>query len=210
MGRTGAAIELGATDLAQAAHEKGLFDGWHIYDGHIQDVDRRVREEKNAEIVARVKGLIEPLAKDGLSSELTASGSWSFDIWPETVARYVSPSSFIYSSAQHTCELPHLDWKIAAYVLTSVVSSRPGSATLDAGSKAISPDMPLKSRFSGAGTIIGMKEEHSIVQNDNLKVGQSIAIVPRHACTTAYLFPKALVRTQQGHWEYREQLGCRR
>src|SRR5690606_28939706 len=83
MGRTGANIEQGAADLAQLVHADGLFDGWHIYDGHIQDIDRQVRIEKNREIVARVQGLIEPLAAEGLSDELTASGSWSFDIWPK-------------------------------------------------------------------------------------------------------------------------------
>lgn len=210
MGRTGADIEGEAADLARLAHAALKFDGWHIYDGHIQDIDREVRVEKNRHIVDRVKSLIEPLAAEGLSRELTASGSWSFDIWPQDVARFVSPGSFIFSSAQHHCELPHLDWKIGAYVLTSVVSRRPGSATLDAGSKGISPDMPLTKRFSGAGDISGMKEEHSIVSNDTFQLGQRIPIVPRHACTTAYLYPKALVLTHEGRWEFREQLGCAR
>ncbi|RUZ75208.1 alanine racemase [Mesorhizobium sp. M7A.F.Ca.US.006.01.1.1] len=208
MGRTGADIEGEAADLARLAQAAGKFDGWHVYDGHVQDIDREVRVEKNRHIVGRVRSLIEPLAAEGISSELTASGSWSFDIWPQDVARFVSPGSFIFSSAQHHCELSHLDWKIGAYVLTSVVSHRPGSATLDAGSKAISPDMPLTKRFSGAGDISGMKEEHSIVSNNILQIGQRIPIVPRHACTTAYLYPKALVLTRDGRWEFREQLGC--
>lgn len=210
MGRTGALIGDEAAALARRAHDAGHLDGFHIYDGHIQDVDRSVRIEKNREIVARWQSFVAPLIADGINGELVASGSWGFDIWPHDVARYVSPGSFIFSSTQHQCELPHLEWQIGAYVLASVVSSRPGTATLDAGSKAISPDMPMSKRFTGAGEIIGMKEEHTIVSGDAFEVGERIAIVPRHACTTAYLFPKALVRTLQGEWVYREQLGSRR
>lgn len=70
--------------------------------------------------------------------------------------------------------------------------------------------MPMSKRFSGAGEILGVKEEHSIVANSALEIGERIAIVPRHACTTAYLFSKALVRTLEGRWEYREQLGNER
>lgn len=210
MGRTGAEIEGNAAELALMAQAVGLFGGWHLYDGHIQDIDRNIRVEKNKETVVRLRKLFAKFEGKDISTELIASGSWSFDIWPHDVAGLVSPGSFTYSSAQHTCELPHLDWKIAAYVLTSVVSCRPGSATLDAGSKAISPDMPMTKRFSGAGDITGMKEEHSIVSSDDFKVGQRIPIVPRHACTTAYLYPEALVLTQDGQWETREQLGSQR
>lgn len=147
MGRTGADIEGNAADLARRAHADGLFDGWHVYDGHIQDIDREVRVDKNREIVARVLGLLEPLAAAGLSRELTASGSWSFDIWPEDVARYVSPGSFIYSSAQHHCELPHLDWRLGAYVLTSVVSSRPGRPPSMRARRRSPPTCPCRSGF---------------------------------------------------------------
>ena len=207
MGRTGANIEKDAADLARIAHADRNFAGWHLYDGHIQDIDRNVRVAKNDEIVVRVTALIEPLQKEGLCSELIASGSWSFDIWPNNVAKYVTPGSFIYSSAQHQRELPHFGWHIGAYVLSSVVSARPGSATLDAGSKAISPDMLMNERFSGAGDITGMKEEHSIVSTDNLTVGERVVLVPKHACTTAYLYSSALVRTIDGKWETRPQLG---
>ncbi|WP_299154183.1 alanine racemase [uncultured Tateyamaria sp.] len=210
MGRTGADIEGNAFDLASDAARRTRFSGFHIYDGHIQDIERSVRIQKNDAIVTRVKDLFERAKDAGLPTQLTASGSWSFDIWPKDVADYVSPGSFIYSSAQHTKELPHLDWKMAAYVLSSVVSARPGSATLDAGSKAISPDMRLSERFFGPGAITAMKEEHAVIETDALNVGQFVPLIPRHTCTTAYLFPEALVRRLDGTWETMPQLGNQR
>jgi len=210
MGRTGANIEGDAEALAVEGNQRGKFDGFHLYDGHIQDVDRDIRIEKNRENVARVKELFARMQAHDLVTNLTASGSWSFDLWPEDMAQFVSPGSFIYSSAQHTKELPHLNWKLAAYVLGSVVSARSGSATLDAGSKAISPDMKLSERFFGPGAISAMKEEHSVIQTDQLTVGDKIPLIPRHTCTTAYLFPQALVCHSDGRWEYEDQLGNQR
>ncbi len=207
MGRTGTDIEGDAAHLARRVHQDGLFAGIHIYDGHIQDADKEIRIEKNRKNVARVTALISSLRGEGINDELIASGSYSFDIWPESIAGYVSPGSFIYSSAQHQHELSHLKWKIGAYVIASVVSVRPGSATLDAGSKAISPDMLMRERFSGAGAITGMSEEHSVVKTDELKVGDRLALVSKHTCTTVYLYPRALVKTLDGRWEYRHQLG---
>ncbi len=64
--------------------------------------------------------------------DLIAAGSYSFDIWPDTVARWVSPGSWTYSSAQHDVDLADLGWRIGGYVLATELSVRGGTATLDA------------------------------------------------------------------------------
>ena len=80
-------------------------------------------------------------------------------------------------------------------------------ATLDAGSKAISPDKPMAERFRWDGRIVLMNEEHVIVESSDLRVGDRVLLMPQHACTTAYLYDTALVRTASGGWEQRPQLG---
>jgi D-serine deaminase-like pyridoxal phosphate-dependent protein len=55
-----------------------------------------------------------------------------------------------------------------------------------------------------------MSEEHVVVEADHLRVGDRVLLTPQHACTTAYLYDTALVRTSDGAWEQRAQLGCRR
>jgi D-serine deaminase-like pyridoxal phosphate-dependent protein len=122
----------------------------------------------------------------------------------------VGPGSWTYSSDQHDAELTDLGWQPSAYVLATVISTKGETATLDAGSKAISPDKPLSDRFRWHGKIAMMSEEHVVVENQGLAVGDRVLLMPRHACTTAYLYDEALVFGRDGTWQFREQLGNRR
>ncbi|MGZ9142398.1 MAG: alanine racemase, partial [Candidatus Binatia bacterium] len=137
-------------------------------------------------------------------------GSYTFDLWPRHLTQFVSPGSWTYSSAQHDIELADLEWRPAAFVLATVISVHKNTATLDAGSKAISPDKPMAERFRWGGRIVLMNEEHVIVESTDLRVGDRVLLMPQHACTTAYLYNTALVRTASGGWEQRPQLGSAR
>jgi 3-hydroxy-D-aspartate aldolase len=55
-----------------------------------------------------------------------------------------------------------------------------------------------------------MSEEHTVVEADDLKVGDRLLLMPQHACTTAYLYDNAFVKTSEGPWEQRQQLGSKR
>lgn len=210
MGRTGAPLALTALGLARELHSLGSFGGWHVYDGHIQNREIAVRRERIAEVAQKVRDLMRAADAEGLSSDLIAGASYSFDMWPTDLANYVAPGSWVYSSSQHDTELPHLGWKPSAYVLATVISKKDSTATLDAGSKAISPDKPLAERFRWNHKILMMSEEHSVVEADDLAVGDRVLLIPKHACTTAYLYDKAMVHTKEGQWEYRPQLGSER
>lgn len=208
--RTGAPMNDVAIKLARAVHGIGRLAGWHIYDGHVKGS----REERQAEVDAiadRVRALTAALAKDGVQTDAVAGGSYTFNLWPRDLARYVSPGSWTYSSAQHDIELADLGWVPAAFVLTTVMSTHKGTATFDAGAKAISPDKPLAERFRWEdGGIVLMNEEHTVVETKDLAVGDRVFLMPMHACTTAYLYSDALVKTSAGRWEHRPQLGSTR
>jgi 3-hydroxy-D-aspartate aldolase len=210
LGRTGVVDRHAAWQLARQVQNANVFDGWHAYDGHIHAPDRKKRFELVSEIATELRLFLSRASETGLKGDLIAGGSYSFDIWPREVAQWVSPGSWTYSSAQHETDLADLDWHIGCYVLATVISVRRGTATLDAGSKAISPDKPLTSRFRGAGAIQLMNEEHVVVSTDELRIGQVVALVPMHSCTSAYLYDRALVKKQNGDWEYRAQLGASR
>lgn len=210
LGRTGAPIGAAAIELALAVHDARLFDGWHVYDGHIQNPARHERVQRVSELAGRIRRLLADGRESGVDGDLIAAGSYSFDVWPSDLARWVSPGSWTYSSSQHDADLADVGWRVAGYVLATVLSVRNGTATLDAGSKAISPDIPLTERFLGPGPIKLMKEEHVVIVTDQLTVGQQVALIPRHGCTAAYLYDRALVRLRDGHWEYRSQLGASR
>ena len=210
MGRTGAPLTQAALELASDVQSLGRFGGWHVYDGHIQGHDPARRRERIGEVTRRVAALLDSAAAAGLCSDLIAGASYSFNVWPAGLARYVAPGSWTYSSSQHDTELPEFGWEPSAYVVATVIARKDNTATLDAGSKAISPDKPLAERFRWNGKILMMSEEHVVVENDDLKVGERVLLLPRHACTTAYLYDKALVLGRDGQWAFRDQLGSRR
>lgn len=209
LGRTGAPMDQTALRLARAVHSIGRLSGWHIYDGHVKGN----REERRAQVLAladRVRALRDELRKQGIETDVIAGGSYTFNFWPADLATYVSPGSWTYSSAQHDIELADLGWEPAAFVLATVVSMHKGTVTLDAGCKAISPDKPLAERFRWDGRIILQNEEHVVVESEGLAVGDRVFLMPQHACTTAYLYSDALVKTSSGSWERRSQLGSAR
>jgi D-serine deaminase-like pyridoxal phosphate-dependent protein len=209
MGRTGIAMSEEALNLARAVRQLGRFAGWHVYDGHIHG-ERPVRRRQVAELAARVAALQTSLRAEGIVEDVIAGGSYTFDLWPHGDVRYVAPGSWTYSSAEHDSELADLNWLPAAFVLATVLSTHYRTATLDAGSKAISPDKPTAERFRWERRIVLMSEEHTVVEADNLSVGDRVYLLPQHACTTAYLYDTALVKTAEGRWEYRRQLGSAR
>ena len=206
LGRTGVAMDEQALKLARAVHAMRRLSGWHVYDGHVKGTpdERRAQVEAEAEQVAALQ---RALQADGIATDVVAGGSYTFNHWPHEVARFVSPGSWTYSSVQHDIELAEFGWKPAAFVLATVISIHEGTATLDAGAKAISPDQPMGVLFRWDGCIVLMNEEHTIVEAHDLTVGDRVFLMPQHACTTAYLYDRALVRTSEGHWQEREQLG---
>jgi 3-hydroxy-D-aspartate aldolase len=70
--------------------------------------------------------------------------------------------------------------------------------------------LPLAERFRWPGRILLMNEEHTVVEAQSLTPGDRVRLMPRHACTTAYLYSRALVQTVGSDWEYRQQLGNNR
>lgn len=210
MARTGVAMGEPALALATAVDQAGLFAGWHVYDGHLQDLDLAVREADFLQVLAQLNATFARAEQLGLATDVIGGGSYTFPFWARHTQARVSPGSWVYSNSQHQADQPHRGWKVGAYVLSTVLSGRGGTLTLDAGSKAIAPDMPVEKRFVGVEKIVGMKEEHCIATAPGLSPGDRVALVPRHTCTTAYLYTRALVLTGDGRWEYRTQLGCER
>ncbi|WP_313200523.1 alanine racemase [Rhizobium sp.] len=207
-GRTGIAMTQAAVDLARKIAARHVLAGWHVYDGNIKGTiaERQAQVDKFA---AKICNLTVQLGDCGASIDTIAGSSYTFDMWPADVAAFVSPGSWTYSSSQHDEELANLGWLPAAFVLATVISTHDGTATLDAGVKAIAPDKPMKTRFRWDGEILLMNEEHTVV-TANVAVGERLLLLPQHACTTAYLYDTAMVYGRDGQWHKRGQLGSRR
>lgn len=210
MGRTGMTLDGTSAALARDLMAAGMFGGWHVYDGHVHDAERKTRVERVGQICERVFAFLADVHGKDAPIDVVAGGSYTFDLWPRREGVRVSPGSWIYSSARHGTDLPEFEWRNAAFVVASVVSTKDGTVTLNAGSKAISPDQPLEKRFVGPGPILSMSEEHTVIKAGGLAVGSRVALIPEHTCTTAYLYSRAWVLGLDGQWSLRDQLGSSR
>jgi 3-hydroxy-D-aspartate aldolase len=74
MGRTGAPLDAAALQLARELATLGCFAGWHVYDGHIHDVENAARRMRVAAIADKVAVLMRAADAERLSIRLIAGG----------------------------------------------------------------------------------------------------------------------------------------
>lgn len=116
------------------------------------------------------------------------------------------PGTYVFGDRQQVRLSGTPDDQLALVVASRVVSTpRKGTAVLDAGSKTLSSDRPSWLQGFGGlpdfpeGCISSLSEEHAVVTglNTALRVGDMVAVIPNHVCTTVNL-GRSLVVTSGG------------
>ena len=83
------------------------------------------------------------------------------------------------------------DFEIALSVLARVISTRPGEAVLDVGVKGAGGEFGLP-RIKGHPEVVVpffLAEEHLVLRNaPEWSIGESVQLLPSHACTTCNLY----------------------
>jgi D-serine deaminase-like pyridoxal phosphate-dependent protein len=201
MGRTGRP----AGDWARAAAHGGLATphahvaGLHAYEGHLGFDDREAAWRGYDELCGLARALPEP---PGL---VVTSGSHSFHhalahpgLGHGPWRAQVSPGTVVLSDRRTGGAAARLGLRQAALVATRVVST-PGDdrVTLDAGSKAVSPDRPAPAcAVLGRDDLepLAASEEHLPVRCRGARParGDLLFLVPDHVCTTVNLYQQAL------------------
>jgi D-serine deaminase-like pyridoxal phosphate-dependent protein len=134
----------------------------------------------------------------------------------------IRPGTYVYGDAGQVTLGSHALEDCALVVVATVVSSpAPDRCVLDCGSKSISADRIVPG-LEGFGFVLGrpeltvarLSEEHTVVtapEATGLKVGDRVAIVPGHACTTVNLHPYLLAFAAGGRtrWEPVDARGWR-
>ena len=110
----------------------------------------------------------------------------------------MSPGTIVLSDLRSAEAARLLGLRQAAYVATRVISSSPGRLTLDAGSKAINPDVPAPGcRVLGEPALHPQtpSEEHLPLRSDGQlpRRGAALLLVPRHVCPTVNLAEQAAI-----------------
>jgi D-serine deaminase-like pyridoxal phosphate-dependent protein len=124
------------------------------------------------------------------------------------------PGTYVYGDSNQVA-LGAATLEDCALVVVATCVSRPDPrrAVIDAGSKALSADLRV-GRLQGYGIVVGhstltldrMSEEHGVLISEDaidLRVGDRVAVIPAHACTTVNLHPALLVVAGGGdaRWE---------
>lgn len=131
------------------------------------------------------------------------------------------PGTYVYGDANQVA-LGSQALEDCALAVVATVVSRPERtrAVIDSGSKALSADLRVGG-LAGYGIVLGhpgvkldrMSEEHGVLISDgaiDLRVGDRVAVVPAHACTTVNLHPALLViQESEARWEPVDARGWR-
>jgi len=173
--------------------------GFHIYDGHIDDADVAVRTKRCDDIFEAAMALRRELA--GLPvPKIVVGGTPTFALYARHPEMECSPGTCVLWDAAYGATLADLDFLNAALVLTRVVS-KPGDnrLCLDLGHKAVAAEKPHPRvqflNLPDAQTVIH-SEEHLVIETARaaeFAVGDVLYGVPRHVCPTVALHAEAVV-----------------
>jgi len=202
MNRTGILPE-NALDLYKTISAlPGLkFAGVHAYDGHLRDVDFKVRTQKCDQAFEPVEALCLKIKEFQKDVAVIAGGTPTFPIHAKRREVECSPGTFIYWDKGYQSILHEQPFVFAAVVVTRVVSKPTDSIVcVDLGHKSIASENPLPNRVHllNAPDLqpIGHSEEHLVLQSDKAntyKVGDVFYGVPYHICPTVALHDRVAV-----------------
>jgi D-serine deaminase-like pyridoxal phosphate-dependent protein len=131
------------------------------------------------------------------------------------------PGTYVYGDA-NMVQLGTQSLDECALIVVATVVSRPERtrAVIDAGSKALPADLRVPG-LNGFGIVAGhpeltlerLSEEHGVLVSNapfDLQLGDRVAIIPAHACTTVNLHPALLVvQDRDTRWEPVDARGWR-
>ena len=189
-------------------------NGFHIYDGNIEDTDLALRTKRCDDAFAPVAALRSELS--GLPvPHIVAGGSPTFAIHARRPDVECSPGTCVLWDTAYGDVLPDLDFLHAAVVLTRVVSKPGGNRLcLDLGHKAIAAEKPQpRVTFLNLPDAqpITHSEEHLVVETsraNEISVGDCFYGIPKHVCPTVALHAEAVV-IKNGQAEARWKVAAR-
>ncbi|WP_181233811.1 alanine racemase [Enhygromyxa salina] len=181
--------------------------GLHGYDGHLTWAQREQAQLGYDALVELATALCSgPAAPAPSTLELVTSGTHSYahaldhpglraGAWRHSV----SPGTIVLSDRRSHAAERDIGLRQAAFVATRVISAGPDRVTLDAGSKAIAPDVsPPSCAIVDHGELEPQRasEEHLPCRVQpgaaSPELGRLLWLIPEHVCTTVNLYREAV------------------
>ncbi|MDM9631398.1 D-TA family PLP-dependent enzyme [Robiginitalea aurantiaca] len=214
MNRTGISPGPRAAELYRSMSSASHLDcrGIHLYDGHLRNPDRAVREKDCDTAFKSVETFRETLRKEGLNVPvIIAGGSPTFPIHAKREGVELSPGTTLLWDARYGAQFPVMPFLPAAVVLCRLISKpAQGIFCLDLGHKAVAAEMDFPRIYLPQlpeNKQISQSEEHLVIESeiaDTLPVGMVFYAIPMHICPTVIKYPKALTVEQgvvTGSWK---------
>ncbi|MEM9933736.1 MAG: D-TA family PLP-dependent enzyme [Bacteroidota bacterium] len=199
--------------ILSVTSEKVVFEGLHVYDGHLRDQAFNERKDKSDMAFEAVESFIQELAEKGITiPKVVAGGSPTFPVHSLRENIFVSPGTYVFWDYGYEKMLPELPFEWAAIIATRIIS-KPGEnrLTLDLGHKAIAAENPLEKRVYfpalPKAVFVGQSEEHLVIHTEEegqYQVGDVLYGVPHHICPTVALHQQAyVIKSYQiiDHWK---------
>lgn len=197
MRRCGVAPGEAALALARrVADTRGLrFDGLQGFEGHLVYVEDA--EQRGADDRSSLAPLVETryaLEAEGFSPVLVSSGgSGTYDVTGSMEGiDEVQAGTYALMDGKYHRVRP--EFRIARWVLATIISSHDDFVVVDVGLKGIGCDMgaPLIEGHPEA-TARYTAEEHVPIDGMTGRVGEKLRLIPLHGCTTHHLYSRMYV-----------------
>lgn len=207
MHRTGSAPDVWRPALAELTRARGhAIAGLHGYEGHLELHEREPAHAAYDELVALAHAMPRVFEPRSQPRWIVTSGSHAYAHAMSHAAlcagpwrHQVSPGTIVLSDLHSAPAAADLGLVQAAFVVSRVLSRpTPDRVTLDAGSKALSPDRPVPAcavlGWPGLEDLPASEEHRPFrVREGNAPLrGELLWLVPDHVCTTVNLHRQVL------------------
>jgi len=200
MGRCGLPPGQPVLELARQipGHSSLEFAGLQAFEGHLVNVmDRAARREQSRQAMQLAVETRRLLERNGISVGCISGSSTSTHDSTGVLEGVDEVQAGTYATMDRQYHRLTPEFEIALSVLVRVIS-RPaaGKAVLDAGVKGAGAEfgVPEIRGFPDAVVPYFLSEEHVVVNNaPDWKIGESVHLIPSHACTTCNLYREFIV-----------------
>ena len=167
------------------------FDGIQSYEGHIvtlEDYDERKRRvEQDLKPVIETKKL---LVQKGFQTIISSGGTGTYDITGNIEGvDELQCGSYVLMDSSYKKIRP--EFENARYVLATIISDQKESKTVDVGLKGVGAEYGTPEVIAyPEAKLLGIAEEHLVIEKLDASIGDKIRLIPPHGCTTNNLYAK--------------------
>jgi 3-hydroxy-D-aspartate aldolase len=185
-------------DLARSVAASGGLElaGIQAYEGHLQNLmpydERVVRVEHDMRRALQAKQSIEAI---GLSAGVVSGGGTGTFAITGRLGWMTELQPGSYATMDATYHSVGADFEHALFVLATVISRpRANMAVVDVGLKGLTPEHGDPVVLVEGARWLGFSEEHGQLElsgpSQGLAVGDKVALIPGHGCTTINLYDR--------------------